>query len=306
MKLYVGLFVTFLIISVAFLFAFIMDKKGFFDEYATYYFKTEFANNFYVGMPLNVSGFEIGNISNLVLTDTGEVKVFFRVKERNQKWICEDTLLMLDKPLIGSPTISVHTALNSEKLAKDSELKIIIRDDINDLIVKLQPILNEVEQIIHSINTITQNFASKEGPLEKSLKNVEKLTAKLAKSDALLTTITGDANSTAALNASLTQSEMIFNDIRELTTELNKMLKMVEDDIVLPTGETVKNVNIIFTDIQKKLEKLDGVVDTVGSYDKELLLLKKELHINLDKTHQLLDKVDSLLLDRSLDTVTLP
>jgi ABC-type transporter Mla subunit MlaD len=306
MKLYVGLFVSFLVVGVILLFALIMDKKGYFDDYNSYYFKTQFANNFYVGMPLNVSGFEIGDISNLILMDNGEVKVFFRVKERNQKWICKDTYLMLDKPLIGSPSISVHTTLKTDKLKNDQELEIIIRDDINDLIVKLQPILNEVEQIIHSVNIISQNFASEDGPLEKSLRNVEKLSEKLANSDALLTTVTGDANATAALNDSLIQTKEIFSDIKNLTQELNTMLKMVEDKILSPAGKSIEGVDVIFKDIEKKLKKLDGVVDTVGSYDKELLLLKKELHINLDKTHQLLDKVDAMLLDKSADTVVLP
>lgn len=306
MKLYVGLFVTLLILGVVLLVAIIMEKKGFFDDYASYYFKTKYAGNFYVGMPLNVSGFEIGDISNLVLTDTGEVKVFFRVKQRNQKWIREDTLLMLEKPLIGSPSIMVETSLKGEKLKTGKELKIIIGDDINAIIVKLQPILIEVEQIIHSVNKITQSFASKEGPLEKTLGNMQILSTRLVKNDALLTSITGDANTTKAINASLQESYAITTNIKQLTQELKGILGTVDNQLIMPAGESIQKLNMIFTDIQKKLSTLDATVNTIGSYDKELLTLKKELHINLDKTHQLLDKVDNLLLDESESKVVLP
>ena len=85
MKLYVGIFVTLLIISVAGLFYFIMDKKGYFDDYVTFYFKTNNASDFFVGMPVNYSGFEIGTITKLELTAMGEVKVALKVKERDTR-----------------------------------------------------------------------------------------------------------------------------------------------------------------------------------------------------------------------------
>jgi uncharacterized protein YoxC len=68
----------------------------------------------------------------------------------------------------------------------------------------------------------------------------------------------------------------------------------------------MSGVNGIIKDIQKKLDTLDSLVNTVGSYDKELLTLKKELHLNLDKTHQLLEKVNTLLMDTSQKEVVLP
>ncbi|MEA3521780.1 MAG: hypothetical protein U9R50_02265 [Campylobacterota bacterium] len=306
MKLYVGLFVSLLVLGVILLFGIIMEKKGFFDDYESYYFKTNHADNFYVGMSLNVSGFEIGNISSLVLTDSGVVKVFFRVKERNKKWINTETILMLEKPLIGSPSINVKTTPNDNLLKKGAELKIIISDDINAIIVKLQPILIEVEQIIHSMNTITQNFASKEGPLEKTLQNIEVFSAKLANNDAILTSLTGDANTTDTINASLQDTKEIMSNIKQLTQELNTMLDTTQQQLIVPAGKSVQKLDAIFVDIQKKLSTLDATVNTLGSYDKELLILKKELHLNLDKTHQLLEKVDNLLLGESDSQVVLP
>jgi phospholipid/cholesterol/gamma-HCH transport system substrate-binding protein len=277
----------------------IMDKKGFFDEHLNFFFTTDNAASFFVGMPINFSGFEIGSITHLELTTDGKVKIIFRIQKRHHKWICEDTLLMLEKPLIGSPTIAAMTSLGYKELKNGSQLNIIIRDDINDIIINLQPLLNEVQHIISSINILTTNLASKDGPLARSLANIENFSSKLSNDEALLTTITGDKNSTYAVNQSLLKTDEIFQNIELL-------LKNIQTQIISPVGDTVTSVDAIFLDIQKKLNTLDATVNTLGSYDKELLLLKKELHLNLDKTHQLLEKVNTLLLDTSREEIELP
>lgn len=302
MKLYVGIFVTLLAVSVVALFYIIMEKKGYFDDYATFYFKTNNASTFFVGMPVNYSGFEIGTITGLELTPKGEVNVAFKVKESDHKWICKDSFLMLEKPLIGTPAIAVKTSLGNGKLETGSEIKMIIRDDINDIIVNVQPTINELQHVIHSVNILT----SKEGALQRSIENIERFTAKLAADQPLLTTVTGDPESTKALNASLRQSTKILDDVHALSNEVDRLLKSLQTQVITPTGESVKVTNEILVDVKKKLSTLDNVVATLGSSDKDLLLLKKELHINLDKTHQLLEKVDAIMIDKHDSQIVLP
>ena len=295
MKLLVGIFVTLLVVSIITTFTIVLEKKGFFQDKVSFYFMSSDASNFFVGMPLNVSGFEVGTITERILMDNGDVKVIFKVSKANHKWICEDTLLMLNKPLIGSPTIKILTSLGYDKLKENSKLEIIIRDDINDIVYNLQPIIDELQEIIHSIHTITYSLSSKDGAFEKSLSNIEKLTSKLLEDDALLTSITGDADATKELTHTIYQTSEILKNLTKMTKELNNILQNVQKELVLPAGDSMKSLNAIFKDIEQKLSKLDGTVDAMGTYDKDLLRLKKELHINLDKTQELLEKVDMML-----------
>ena len=306
MKLLVGIFVTLLVLSIIATFSIVLEKKGFFQDKVSFYFITDDAGTFYVGMPLNVSGFEVGTISERILMENGEVKVVFKVSKTNHKWICKDTLLMLDKPLIGSPTIQILTSLAYDKLAENEKLEIIIRDDINDIIVNLQPIMDELQDIIHSIHTITYSLSSKDGAFEKSLANIEKLTSKLVSDDSLLTSLTGDESVNKEIKRTFQQSNEILANLTELTKALNGMLDNVQKELISPAGDSLKSLNSIFKDVEKKLSKLDGTINTLGTYDKELLTLKKELHINLDKTQSLLEKVDMLLNSENSATSELP
>lgn len=302
MKFYVGIFVSLVIVSIAALFYIIMDKKGYFEDYATFYFKTTDASTFFVGMPVNYSGFQIGTITQLELTQKGDVKVSFKIKESDHKWICQNSFLMLEKPLIGAPMVAVQTTVGNPKLETGKELKFVIRDDINDIIVNVQPTIDELQQVIHSVNTLT----SKEGALQKSIENIERFTAKLAGDQPLLTTATGDPEATRALNTSLRQSTKILDDVHSLSWEIDRLLKSLQEQVITPTGASMKVTNEILIDIKKKLNTLDNAVAAIGASDKDLLLLKKELHINLDKTHQLLEKVDAIMSDKSSDKVVLP
>jgi len=306
MKLLVGIFVTLLVVSIIATFSIVLEKKGFFQDKVSFYFITDDAGAFYVGMPLNVSGFEVGTISERELMDNGEVKVVFKVSKSNHKWICEDTLLMLDKPLIGSPTIQIMTSLAYDRLEENEKLEIIIRDDINDIIVNLQPIMDELQDIIHSIHTITYSLSSKDGAFEKSLANIEKLTNKLVSDDSLLTSLTGDDNVTREIKRTFQQSNEILANLTELTKALNDMLDNVQKELISPAGDSLESLNAIFRDIEKKLSKLDGTINTLGTYDKELLTIKKELHINLDKTQSILEKVDMMLNSENSETSELP
>ena len=59
-------------------------------------------------------------------------------------------------------------------------------------------------------------------------------------------------------------------------------------------------------DIKSKLDVLDSTVNSVGSYDKDLIELKEQISVGLQKSNQIMDKVDSLMSDESAAEVMLP
>jgi ABC-type transporter Mla subunit MlaD len=299
MKLAVGVFIIFFSLLFGSIVYIILDKKGTFEEKFHFHFYTESASSFYTGMPLYFSGFQIGEISNIALTENGKVHVTFEVKQQNHKWICEDTILMLEKPLIGSPSIDVKTSLGYGELEPESILTIIVRDDINDMIKNIDPILSEVETIVSSVNTITTRLADEDGNLHVAVRNLRLFTDKLAHDDSLLTTVTGKKESAEALQKSLDQVVLI-------TEELHAMVKNVNSDIVKPSGGLVKDVETILKDIQQKLAALDGTVKAIGGYDKDLTAIKEEIRLGINKTNQMVEKIDAMLLDKTDKEVTLP
>lgn len=291
----VGIFVLSFFLVVLASLSFVLDEKGFFDKKYRYFFNIKSAESFSVGMPLKFSGFSVGVIDNISLKDDGSVMICFLVDENNKKWIREGTFLTIKKPLIGSAYIVVDTKLDRPLLKAGATLEITQSDDINDMIERLDPVVKKIIKIIDSIDIIAASMASEDSDLFAMLKNLNKFSEKLANNDALLTSITGDTESTQSLITSL-----------QTLKESMKDVKIITHGIAKPTVESAKNLNFIMKDVRKKLQTLDGVVSTTASLEGDLVEVKEQLSVAIEKSNEVLDKVDKLLGSEDTNEVVLP
>ena len=306
MKLAVGLFVIIFTVLFSLFVSVILEKKGVFEEKLSFNFYTESAESFHIGMALRFSGFEIGSISDISLTEDGQVHVVFEVKQSNRKWICEDTLLMLDKPLIGSPTIDVLSSLGYPPLAQGSTLNIIVRDDINDIVTNFEPLVEELQSIVTSVNIIAAKFSAEDSDLFVTMHNMRRFSENLNSNEALLTTITGDEESTELFKTALTDTASAIKQVNALTERLGSMMEELRSEITTPSGDALELLEQILRDVKKKLDTLDGTVNAVGSYDTDLVKLKDDIRLGLEKTNLLVEKIDRILEGQESAEVELP
>lgn len=299
MKLAVGIFVITFFIGVSTFLYFLLDEKGTFDKRYSYKFKAYSAESFSVGMPLKLSGFTIGMIDEIKLQDDTSVIVTFSVDQDNRKWIAKNSVLNVKKPLIGSSYLIIYSAIGNELLEENSMLEVIVSDDINDMIAKLEPVVNKIINIIDSIDKITTYIAREDSEIRHTLENIEKFSDNLAKNDALLTTVTGDERATQSLVNSLESTAKIMQDIQNMTSGL-------KSKIIDPTSSTIKEIEIIMKDIKQKLDALDSTVKTVGGFDKDLEILKEQITAGLSKSNEMMDKIDAMLQDEKATEVILP
>ena len=306
MKIAVGLFVITLVLVIATFLYLILEEKGTFNKRYNYHFYTNSANSFTIGMPLKFSGFNIGVIDDISLENDGNVHMIFSVSDENTKWIAEGTTLMIRKPLIGSAHIEVHSSVGKKPLKEDSVLTILMSDDINDMITKLEPAVENIIKIISSIEVITTQLASKDSDMMQTLSNINKFSAKLANNDSLLTSVTGDKDSTDSLITSLHQTTLIMQDIKDITKDIQKITATLDKRIVEPASSSINEVEAIMKDVKSKLEAIDSTVKTIGTFDNDLVDLKEQIAVGLEKSNQIMDKVDSFINDSGDTEMMLP
>jgi phospholipid/cholesterol/gamma-HCH transport system substrate-binding protein len=299
MKLAVGIFVITLLLAIIAFSYLILKEKGTFEARYSFYFNTQSANSFSIGMPLRFAGFRIGVIDEIALNDDGSVKVTFSVNEENRKWISEYSMLLLQRPLIGSPHIEVYSTVGNKPLEDGSSIDIIISDDINAMISKLEPVVDKLINIITSIDKITSTLSADDSEIFEIVSNIKIFTTNLAKNDALLTTITGDQKAAQSLIRSLESLANIMHNTDLITAK-------VDQDIVQPSSLAIKELHAILTDVNKKLETLDPTVQSIGALDEDLVGLKDQVAVTLQKSNQILDKVDAIMLDETKEEVMLP
>lgn len=299
MKLAVGIFVIILFISIGGFSYLILKEKGAFEKRYSFYFNTQSASSFSIGMPLRFAGFRIGVIDTIALNDDGSVKVTFSVNEENRKWISEYSMLLLQRPLIGSPHIEVYSTVGNAPLEDGSAVDIMISDDINTMISKLEPVVDKLINIITSIEQITSKLSADDSEIFEIVSNIKIFTNNLAKNDALLTTITGDKAATQSLIRSLESLASIMHHTDLITSK-------VDQDIVKPSSLVIQELHTILTDVNQKLQTLNPTVQSIGALDEDLIGLKDQVAVTLQKSNQILDKVDAIMLDETKEEVTLP
>lgn len=306
MKLAVGVFVLILFITISTFVILLLEEKGTFDKRFNFYFTANSASSFNVGMHLDFSGFNIGVIDNISLEDNGNVIMTFSVSQKNRKWISNGTYLLLKKPLIGSAHIEVHSTIGNEPLQPESIIEIKMSDDINDMISKLEPAVDNIIHIISHVETLTQTMSAPNSDIMQVLHNMNTFSTKLAKDDALLTTITGDINSTNNVISSLNQLNTLMQELNKISSDISLITQSLDSKIIEPSSSVVNELDIIMKDVTHKLETLNATVNEVGGYDKELKEIKEQISSGLVKSNQIMDKVDAILVDESTQKVELP
>lgn len=299
LKLKVGIFILFLCLNAIGVTAYILFKKGVFEKRYTYHLMTYTAESFTVGMPIKVSGFAIGRVDEIKLQDNGAVIIDFSVDKNNQKWVAQESLLMIRKPLLGSTYIILYSAIGNPVLEEGTFLNTIVSNDINDLVLKLEPIVLKMENIVNSVDKITTYLAQEDSELMKIIKNIEQFSSTLAQNKSLLTSLTGDEKATEHFVQSLQR-------LNALMANFNKITLRINGDIVPIMLEFIKELNTIAKDIQNKLNRLNPIIESVSQSDKEILTIKKEIKTGIAKTNQIIEKVDNLFLNTKENKVTLP
>jgi ABC-type transporter Mla subunit MlaD len=306
MKLIVGFFVSFMFIGILVVFYLVIENKGTFYKRYKYHFSTDSAAFFNVGMPLKLSGFKIGVVDKITLRDDASVYMTFSVDEENRKWITEGSVLMIIKPLIGSPYIIVYSSLDSKLLDVGSQMTILHNNTIDDMIAKLEPAINKIVDILDNVEKITKYLSREDSEIILTLKNIQKITTDLANNNSLLTAITGDDNSTKNIIKSLNMTTKIMQELHKISENISKTTSSIDKKILVPSESVIKELDYIMKDIKQKLQALDKTVKAVGSYDSEIIEIKDQISATLEKSNQIMDKVDAIMQDSKKDKVVLP
>jgi phospholipid/cholesterol/gamma-HCH transport system substrate-binding protein len=295
----VGLFVIITSILIIASIVYLAYSKGFFTREYTYTLSSKTGEDLTEGMPVLLSGYKIGRIESLKLNDEGILLVKIIIPEQHVKWLRTNSIFSLYKPLIGTSKLIVTTEnLNSPPLSEKSIPEIVLVNDINETIKKVQPTLVKLDKVVTNIERITANLADPHGNVNKILSNTENLTGNLAKKNSLIEMAVGTPESAKSVDDSLKK-------IRDILVKTDDQL--YGNDGALPL---IRN---ILKDIIIKLGKLNTALDNVikisadaSDSTKDLRLLRAEIDATVISVGNLVKDIDKLLPSKKEPEIKLP
>ena len=298
-ELKVGFFVVTTVLLIVLFIGYVAWKKDYFSKVHTFTFFAKSGEGFSQGMPVVFSGFEIGKVYDLELNEKGVVIITVKIPERHVKWLHGDSILILDRPLIGTPKIVVYTSnLESPVLSTESMLEVFPVDSINDAVQRVQPLIEKVGTVADNIVKITSTLAERETLLEMAVGEKATVTAV---NDTLL-----------KLTALASSTEDILLNISKITKEVDGMTREAKDGL-FSDGGILPLVSSILRDILDKLETLNAVVEDLPRMTGEMTrstdnldVLRRDIDRAVDSVNEVLRGVERLIPLKEEKEVRLP
>jgi phospholipid/cholesterol/gamma-HCH transport system substrate-binding protein len=281
----IGLFVLSALAGIVLAVILLGLQKDLFIAKYTLHFTVDQGTGFAKGMPVKLSGFRIGRVTELTLNDQAMVDITIEVARKYSKWIRSDSTVKLVKEgLVGDSIVEVAVGSLDKPELKTGDsityLKTKGLDDLADeLADKVKPVLIEVRDIIAYIN-------DPDGDLKKTIRNLEKLTRNLeatrSNADTLLLATTQNLEQISSRTTSLLDTATRKIDslaVASLNTSLEKLPPLLEK-----TDAALTQVTAISLATKKLSEQAFPLIPGVLSRTEELLFSTDRLVNSLNNS----------------------
>jgi phospholipid/cholesterol/gamma-HCH transport system substrate-binding protein len=312
-ELKVGLFLIITSVMIAASIGYVAYKKDFFAQIHTFTLAAKSGEDLTEGMPVVFSGFKIGTVHALELSNDGSVLIRIKIPERHIKWIRTDSTFIVNKPLIGSARIVVVTDhLQSSLLSSEQVPEVTNISDINETIKQARPLLDKVNRIAGNVETITATVAAPQGSVQKMLAHVEQLTSNLAQKKSLVEMAIGDKESLDALYAALKKTKDITSQVEAILQKADTMAAKT-DAMVYGDEGALPIVNKSLQDVLAKLQKLDTTVDNINKLSTDaaasttdLRGLREQIDATVFSLNELVKEIEQKIPFKKAPEIKLP
>ncbi len=279
-------FVVFIALAAIFLtIAVVGMEKDLFTKKYYIKFYTDSGTGLFEGMPVKLSGFKIGKIKDIDLSDDSRIVVTLEINSKYKKWLRKGTVAKRVKEgFIGEPIVDVSTGDPEGRILEDGDTIPYEKvGGIEELIKKTKPVLAEVKNIIEYAN-------DPEGDLRVTFRNMRTLTTELIEVSRSL------KGTLREVKKSAKDVAVLLNKARGFAVKLDekgppavdraaRVLENLEDITkdLKPVAENIKTVAGNAEEASEKFapiaEKIDGVLsdvrDLTGTFSSETPRIKE-------------------------------
>jgi len=186
----IGIFVLVAVVGILFAVVSIGIQQGVFASTTRIYFVTDSGQDINERMAVQLSGFKIGHVVQLALTETAKVRVTLSINDKYMQWIRSDSKAkLLKEGFIGDAVIEITPGTDKNGPLPEESTIVFARDPgLNDVVGNLY---DEVVPLIKDLKRVTEYIASPEGDFRQSVRKTNDLLSSLPetrkKLDAVLT-----------------------------------------------------------------------------------------------------------------------
>jgi len=298
LRLKVGLLVAAIPLIVIGLAVYALVSRGVFEASRRVVLIAADAEGVSVGMPVMFSGFPIGNVAGMGLTEDGRVRIELQIREKDARWLRSSTQFTLDKQLLGSAKIrAVSPRMQDPPLAPDAQRELATRDaaaDFPQLIAKANRILEDFDALVRPDSNLARGLA-----------DLKIVTERLSGEYGIVEGITGSKARARRFAEALAKVDEVVSSANRAADRLEALLAKSDEKIFGEGGITqdaqasIRELHALLSDAREGLRKADAVLasaqstaDGVSEATGDLASLRAEVDDSLRKLNSLLTEIN--------------
>lgn len=255
----VGLLLTLIPVIAVGLLLYAMYARGAFDRTQALTLIAQDAEGVAAGMPVMFSGFPIGQVSGMALSEIGQVRIEVRIKVKEARWLRSSSTFSLERQLLGGAKIRVVSPkMTDPPLPAGAERILVATDaakDIPQVIARANTILQNVDEIIRPDSSFNQTLA-----------NLKSVTARMAGEHGIMEGLTGSPETAQNVIETVEGVNALVTSLKGVTARADSVLAKTDEKMFAQGGvmdemqKSMLQLNTLLADTRDSLKKADAIL----------------------------------------------
>lgn len=284
LEIKVGLFLLAVLLCLIAIIAYVGIKKDLFAERIEYVVISQTGEKIEPGMPVRLSGFIVGQVSQVTLDQVDLVRTTIKILKRYQQWFKEDSRITLEQEgVIGNSFLKLIPGSESSPVLEEGA---VIRLDkiggISELIQEMQPVIEAMRAIVINVWDLTDYLVDEKGPVRTILANSEQVTQRLLSEQGMIHYLTEDPRPIKQVDQLLTRTDKAVESADTLLQSLAQRVQDVEplqDEITAAVRETtllIEEFQGIRKDLTPLMQNITEISEQVKIASHDLISLRRQ------------------------------
>lgn len=305
LELKVGLLlVATLALALGFL-IYVLYARGVFQPTQELILVADDAEGVNIGMPLTFSGFPIGQVKRLDLTEAGKVRIHVAVPIKDARWLRTTSVFTLERGFVGAARIRAHsTVLSDPALPDGAERALLTGDAAQDIPV----IMARVKAILSNVEAMTASDSS----IRRTLAHVDTLTGRMTGDYGMLEGVLGGPDKAQKVILALDRANTLLASLNGISLRVDQTLAKADQrvfgqgGVMDQTDRSLAQVNAILGDVRESLKRADAILQAaqaaaanvhaitadVKGATADLAILRTEVDDSITKVNHLINEIN--------------
>ena len=242
---------------------YVMYARGVFESTQRVVLIADDSEGVIVGMDLTFSGFPIGRVQRVELSDEGKARIIIEVAREDAKWLRTSSVFTMERSMVGSTHLHVYSGVLADPPLPDGAVRAVL---IGNAAAEIPQLVNTVRGLVENL----QNMTKPDSSLNMSLANLQTVTQNLTGPYGALSVVLGSEAHAKKVISTLDESKTAMIQVNTILGEVRTSLKGV--DAVLVEAQAVgANARVATTDltalreqVEMNLRKVDHLVGEIN------------------------------------------